>query len=332
MLVVCADIHLQEDTPEDLHYGQQLLKDGAMLCRRHSVKHLVVAGDFFHYKLKISPRLLYTTLQTLKEMRKSGVDVVVIPGNHDRPDSNDVGWTPLSLFSDDCTLINETRVVESKDAIIAFVPWYPPGQYRKEINRAAQAVMGSRLPRILISHVSIQVGKVSPSNMRLTVPIRYADLMPGVWTGGIYLGDYHAHQLLPGGNGMYCGAPRHQTFGDFDCLGMWLVGARFADRKLLHLPTRYPQFNTWRVDGPDDLPLQGYDSRDKNRIMVSDEMIQHVAYHYPGARLIRADRESLEVVAPRILGGMEPVAVMLRWREEKGFPAEPYTQEIEALF
>lgn len=331
--IFTCDTHIDDPSPEEFGFGLRLLRDAAMLAATNRCKHVIIAGDFLNYRNKqqLSPRLLVGIYNTLVELQKLAA-FIVLRGNHDIPDKEDAEFSPLQLFSRVAVVINKTQVVEEDDCIIAFVPWYPHEEYRKQIHAAAQAVMGSNKPRILISHISLQEGKVSPSNMKIETPVKLEHLMPGIWNGGIYLGDYHAHQVLPGNVGMYGGAPRYMNFGDFDCGGMWLIGNRFEDRKKLILPSRYPEFHSYRVDRETDIPLPAYDGRNKNRIFCASALVGRVSSLYPDARiqLIEEERPSL---AGRLTkeDKVDPVTIALKWRELKKLESEVYDDEIRRL-
>lgn len=326
MMVISADFHLNDDTPEDLGYGKRLLDDAGALALASNCKYVTIAGDILHHKHKLSINILVTVYETLERWKQRGVTFILLRGNHDCPDLNNPEMTPLRLFASVATVVSTTRVVEEADYVLALVPWFPAERYIKEVATAAKICMNINKPRILISHISLKEGKVSPSNVKLSTPVRAEHLLPGIWTGGVYLGDYHAAQTI-GKNIHYLGAPRPTTFGDFDCLGMWLMCA--TSKTLLPLPSRYPAFVTYRIDTKNDLPLKNWDNRNRNRIYLPSRLVQHVALHYPSANLILLDEEK---IAPknRMEGAskLNPLHVALRWREMKGLPAEPYNSEI----
>lgn len=327
--IISADWHLRDCSPEDLQLGLRLLDDAGKLAQIHKCKYVIVAGDFFHFKHRLGMRMLTSVYESLRAWKHRGVSFIIIKGNHDQPDVNDSEYTPLRLLDSVATIVNTTRIVEEDDCVIAMVPWFPPGRFQAEINDAAQAVLSIHKPRILISHVSVKEGKVSPSNTKINQPVRVEHLLPGIWA--VYLGDYHAAQTVTTGAGSvhFLGAPRPTTHGDFDCLGMWLMTAE--GKELLSLPSRYPAFKTWRVDSKIDLPLRDFDQRDKNRIYVSNKMMPSVSLHYPTAALILLEEEKIAVKDR--LGGevMSPLQVALRWRELKKLPEEPYISEIRRL-
>lgn len=89
--------------------------------------------------------------------------------------------------------------------------------------------------------------------------------------------------------------------------------------EIIPLPSRYPSFVSYRVDGLSDLPIQGYDTRNKNRIFCPLCLRQHISTLYPDARLVS---EQLSTSEGR-LGCTEKLSVLDvfdKWAEQKQLP------------
>ncbi len=325
--ILGADFHLRDDTPEDLGYGIQLLDDTGTLAQKNGVSTAIIAGDFFHYKHRFSQELLVAVYSCLEKWHNAGVTFVIVLGNHDQPDPNQAGWSILRIFSRVATIVTHPMLVEEDDCTILLMPWYEPETYKRMLKEFTRHALGSTKPRILISHVSLQEGHVSPSNTRVSTPIRLHHLFPDVWET-IWLGDYHAHQKVSGGKAIYCGAPRPTTFGDYDTVGVWLVDCRGGVP--VALPSRYPAFLSHRVDSIADLPLREYDTRDKHRIYCRLELRSHVSTLYPTAKI-----ENIEVAPEKDTGRLaeldkqNSMEVVDKWMKIKKLDPKVYRPEVK---
>jgi len=316
-IILTADLHLNDNSAEDLAYGEALLNDLGAIAQGRGIPWVVVAGDFFDWKQRHSTRLLTTVYGVLEGWHARGVNFVLLRGNHDSADMmREPEWTVLSLFSRVAIVLTQPVVVEEADAIILFLPWYPPLAYTKLLQEFAKIAIGSGKKRYLISHVSLAEGKVSASNTRVSQPIRIHHLMPELWTGGIFLGDYHMHQYVAE-HICYVGSPRPMTFGDEWFGGVWELTAKSFQN--ISLPTRFPMFATRRVDGLSDLPLMGYDPRDHLRIYCPIHLRQHLATLYPTAKLI-SEQISTEEGRLGCVEKMSVTEVFDKWAAAKKLP------------
>ena len=295
--IATGDIHIRDDSADDLFYGMQVLDDLASMTLGRGLQTVIINGDFFDSKRRHSTTLLLAVADKLLYWKLRGVHFIICRGNHDSIDMmQEPELTALSLFQASATIINTPTLVEEEDAVIFLLPWYPPGPFRKLLQEFAKVAIGYSKKRILITHVSVQEGLVSPSNTKIATAIRLKDLLAPVWTGGIYLSDYHRAQVLSEGGrqvGIYMGAPRPLTHGDSHNLGAWEICSNFDSRAVIPLPSRYPTFNSFRIDQLSDLPLQEFDARNKNRIYCPLHLQRHIAELYPGTPLLSTEEKPI---------------------------------------
>jgi len=291
--ILLADTHLNDDSIENLNYGIRLLDDCGEIAKKHRCKSVIVAGDFLHHRFRYSQELLLAIYKCLGKWQDKGINFIILRGNHDSPNqdegSPDLEKSILHIFNKVSTIILKPKMIESEDCVICLLPWYPPEQYRKLLQHYASLAVGYDKPRILISHVSLQEGKVSPSNTKITTPIRVSDLIPEAWTGGVYLGDYHNSSQVgtrKEWDVRYLGAPRCFTFGDFNTVGVWELSVSGNHTRIVPIPliSRFPSFHSHQVNSLEDLPLRDYDNRDKHRCYVTLELRNHVLSLYPGIK------------------------------------------------
>lgn len=323
-VILTADTHANNRLPGNLDYSRMLLEDLGTLALAQGCRHVILAGDVLDQKHGLNLPVLLAVNQGLEALRLAGVRVIILPGNHDLPHPEEPYYSPLALLQKNATVLFTPRIVEEKDCLVVLMPWMPPEKYRKVLGDFTRAVMSSPKKRILISHVSLAEGKVSPSNSILQ-PIRTEDLFPRVYDH-VFLGDYHAAQEIAGhAHVAYLGAPIPHTFGDYDIKGPWLFDSEAGARVALDLPRFYPGFQKWVIRSEEDLPLPGYDPRNRNQIHCPLEKLGTVKAIYPDADLHPVETEVV-IEGSRVEKAetLHPMDIFRTWREAQGLPKTPW--------
>jgi DNA repair exonuclease SbcCD nuclease subunit len=82
---------------------------------------LVVAGDLFHVRGSIAPSVLNPVMDMFKSLIESGIEVIIIPGNHDLEGKNSdrLNSAITALEGLGCKVVHETTVLED----MVLVPW-----------------------------------------------------------------------------------------------------------------------------------------------------------------------------------------------------------------
>lgn len=323
-VVVTADTHANNRLPRNLELSKQLLLDLGTLALLEGTRHIILAGDILDQKHGLNLPVLLAVNEALEAIRLSGVRVIILPGNHDLPHPDEPYYSPLALLQKNATVLFHPRIVEGEDYVMVLMPWMPPARFREAMGRFTQEVMTNPKRRILVTHVSLAEGRVSPSNS-IMQPIRVADLYPGVYQH-IMLGDYHAHQEIPGHPHVcYLGSPVAHTFGDYDIRGPWLFDTDTGAKRVLILPGTYPKFQKWVVRSEADLPLPGYDPNNRNQIHCPLEKLGFVKALYPDADLHPVEAEVV-VEGSRIEKAetLDPMTIFQTWREAQGLPQKPW--------
>jgi DNA repair exonuclease SbcCD nuclease subunit len=322
--ILTADTHANNRLPGNLEFSRQLIVDMGTLAREHGARHVIFAGDLLDQKHGLNLPVLLAVHSGLETIKAMGVRPIILPGNHDQPHPENPGFSPLVLLQKWATVLLSPRVVEGEDYSLVLIPWRPPEEYRKLVLEFTKAVFASRKRKILISHVSLAEGKVSPSQS-IHQPIRAADLCPEAYQH-VFLGDYHAAQALPGVEHVrYLGAPIPHTFGDYDNVGPWLFDTGSGALTPLRLPSDYPAFRKWAVSGEAGLPLPGYKPGNRNRILCPIEIMGLVKAAYPDAEIHPVEQE-IKVEGSRIEKAetLTPQDIFSKWRSAQGLPVKPW--------
>lgn len=287
-LLVTADVHISDrlvNGRSRLEVGERLLMDIGALAAHHKVTHVFINGDLWDKKHGTPRSVLRTIYRCLKHMKyQLGLKVHWIRGNHETPDNSECTDTLMSLFSEVCHTVIRPAVLDLPDTRIYMLPWYPSAQFIKMARQFAHAVQGKRGKKnILMAHVGLKEGRVSPSNIQLPQRVNVGHLYPSFYDL-VLLGDYHSHQMLSD-NVLYTGAPIPHLFGDEGYSeGPWLLDTQTMEMETLELPHGYPKFRKWTLTGP-EVCIPGYSAADYNRIYAPASSHQTLRAMYPGADL-----------------------------------------------
>lgn len=325
--LLTADLHANRRLPGNLDYSMRIYQDLGYLAQAYEIDTILLAGDILDAKYAFDLELLLRLRAELLALKAKGLKVIILPGNHDKPKPDDPAYTSLALLQDVATVLFQPWIHQGPDYSLVLMPWFPPDQFRRYMKAYTEALIGSGKPKYLVAHVGLNEGKVSPSNRSVEQPIRLEDLYPNVYSR-IYLGDYHAHQKVAA-NCIYVGSPIPHTFGDWNNEGVWIVDFP-GEARCVRLPSRYPEFKRWRIGKKEDLPLPGYDARDRHRIEAPLELMGFVKLFHPEAEVEGTEGEIVvEEGRLRDPGTKSPEEVAEEWRKHKGLDARTYKPLIQ---
>lgn len=216
---------------------------------------LIVAGDVFHVRGSLAPSVLNPTQDAFDEIVKSGVNVIILSGNHDLESktSSRLSSAITALEKVGCSVVNELRVFQHLG--IAMIPWNP-------------SINGTKTSIGLKAQIeSIDVALRPELDLFIHAPVD--DVIIGIPSHGLdatYLaslgfrtvmsGHYHNHKYL--GNGVWSiGATTQQTWGDVDTkAGYLIVDHSLGDKAVSWRASHAPQFVEIDSDtDPAEIPM-----------------------------------------------------------------------------
>jgi exonuclease SbcD len=280
-----ADLHLGvrsyerwlEGRPARLDEFLAALDWAVDLALEEEVHFVVIAGDVYD-KYSTTPLVQREWARRVARMRRAGLPLVVVLGNHDRPRrlpavSGQAVFGALSLPG--VHIVSEPELVELETAAgpvtVAAVPWLfdgPAGRVLaaiKELKRLVREEWGPRLeehgPAIFAGHVWLEGGKPSSeAGLLFDEAIMPAATIAHPAFSYYALGHLHSHQSLPmpeGGPAVYAGSPARIDFSDEDVpKGAVLVElARGAARWRL-VETSAREFVTVAIEAESDTALE----------------------------------------------------------------------------
>lgn len=188
---------------------------------------LIIAGDIFDNHIpKMYLKKWFAKL--LSKLLKSGVQVILLVGNHDS-DGNIHAFSDIKEFlnlneTNKLHIIDEpeTFALSFDNSTIQFfcLPYLPPNysktytQVIKEFNQYIESKLYSDVYKIFIGHFGISGGVVGKEHITKT------DISPKLFTGYHYvaLGDYHKCQRIKadGTKIYYSGSLQRNDFGEIE--------------------------------------------------------------------------------------------------------------------
>lgn len=189
---------------------------------------LRVAGDLFHVRGKIEPSVFNPTYDTFRQIADMGVEVEIIPGNHDLEGhtADRVGNAMQQLEQiTGVTVVTEPSVLDTA----VMLPWIEDlAQLRSVAKSMADPA------RDLIIHAPLNGVLIGLPDMGLD-PAECA-----AWGyKRVFCGHYHDHKDFEGGRVFSVGATTHQTWSDPNTAAGFLI---VHDDRVEHHESQAPKF------------------------------------------------------------------------------------------
>lgn len=203
---------------------------------------IYIAGDVFHVRGSIAPSVLNPVLDVFKAAIELGINIVVIPGNHDLEGkhSNRLGAAVTALESVNVTVAHKTTVSD-----VLLVPWCESMEKLWEELRSIDPEDRENLDVLI--HAPID-GVISGLSGALD-PSELAKL----GFKRVFAGHYHNHVQFPGNKVFSIGALAHHSWSDVGTKAGFLMV--YPDQ-VRWMKSHLPEFIdiTEKTD-PDTIPL-----------------------------------------------------------------------------
>ena len=212
-IAIITDTHhgIRGDAGWMLDYQEKFYKEFFFPeLKRQGIKTIFHAGDLFDRRKYVNFVTLYRTRKMFFDiLRKEGIEMYIIPGNHDVAHKSDNSVNSLS------TLLNEYSNVkvfdESPETITIdnvsfdFIPWIHNGNYAETLDFISKSDSEIAVGHLELAGFEMYRGSKNEHGMDAKLFDRYSQ----VWTG-------HFHHKSSKGNIHYLGAPMEFTWGDYD--------------------------------------------------------------------------------------------------------------------
>jgi DNA repair exonuclease SbcCD nuclease subunit len=177
---------------------------------------VVVAGDVFEHN-QLEPRVVS---QSLEAMRRIGIPVYLLPGNHDPLDASSVYTSALFTAErpDNVIVLDRPGVHPVRPGVeLVAAPWPSKAPTTDLAADVLDGLPADGVTRVLVAHGGVDVLDPDPSKPSL---IRLSVLQDALSRGAIHyvaLGDKHSRtQVGDSGRIWYSGSPEVTNFDDIE--------------------------------------------------------------------------------------------------------------------
>ena len=186
------------------------------LAAEAGAEFVVVAGDVFEHN-QLAPRDVSLSLEA---MRRIGIPVYLLPGNHDPLDAASVYTSALFTAEkpDNVIVLDRAGVFEVRPGVqIVAAPWWSKAPTTDLAAEVLDGLPSDGVTRILVAHGAVDV--LGPDTDKPSL-IRLAALHEALDRGAVHyvaLGDKHSRMRVGDtGRVWYSGAPEVTNFDDIE--------------------------------------------------------------------------------------------------------------------
>jgi DNA repair exonuclease SbcCD nuclease subunit len=228
--------HLSRTIFEDT--AIQFLYDFADHCKENGIKKFIFLGDWFHVKSKIYVPAYIRSMEALEYMKKLGIEMYFLIGNHDMPLMNTTDTSIIKSFHHYGKVINDYDWIDDGDTRMHLL------SYTHEL---PEFEMGDS-KNILFGHLDILNFSMDGIVCREGFDRNQFDVFDQVFSG-----HFHKHQSV--GNICYVGSPYQTRYSErFDDKGFIVLNPETAGWKF-EVYSHAPKFKEVDIDDfkPEDV-------------------------------------------------------------------------------
>lgn len=203
--LLTSDLHIHPHFNNNLFIdvGVHYLEHIEKYCKKNDISTIFLLGDVFHISSKINIEIFIPVFEQFEKMKKKGLKLIMIPGNHEiLAENKKTILNILSPFSEiyDCYSIPDLKDDKVSFHMLPFKRKYDFDEYNILIDKTKY--------NILLTHMDIANFKMSANSVSKGVEDR-TFFKKYDWT---FSGHYHIHQHQD--NIVYIGSPYQQNFGE----------------------------------------------------------------------------------------------------------------------
>ncbi|MUM16331.1 exonuclease SbcCD subunit D [Mycobacterium sp. CBMA271] len=182
----------------------------------HGCDFMVVCGDVFESN-QLAPRVIS---QALEVMRGVGVDIYLLPGNHDPLDAASVYSSELFLAEkpSNVHVLDAAGVHRVADGVeLVAVPWRSKAPTHDLVAEQLEGLTADGTRRIVVAHGGVDVLDPDPTKPALIALQAVEDAIARGAVHYVALGDKHSRtEVGPSGRVWYSGAPEVTNYDDVE--------------------------------------------------------------------------------------------------------------------
>jgi len=245
LAIISTDWHIDNG---NVGLSIDLMTQQIQLAKEKGVEKLICLGDVFEAR-KAQPELNLLTFKYMLDMiRKEGMTLCVIAGNHDKV--NPCSWDSyLSPFVNHpaLELIDKSAIIELDRQVLYFQSFVKEWIWMDELKNQLNNLKGCGKPIYLFSHQSMN-GSVNNDGSKVEGCINQQLLLP---FEKCFFGHYHDEQQ-PMPNAYHLGAWKQKNFGENANKGFYVLYE--DDKGLLDVEFHkscFPEYVTLEVNAQD---------------------------------------------------------------------------------
>lgn len=243
------DIHLDKDNGELV---KDIFRQLISLCREYNTNRIFCGGDVFTNRSGQPLQCLTDWKEILVMLSEEDIELHVIPGNHDKTDSDDEK-SYLDVYSEPCVNLYRSGVRKFiGGCVLAFIPYFKDDKWLSEYEKVWEQIecnfqeqdIEADTPLILITHSGFD-GVVNNDGSRVSSIIKPS--MFEDWTK-VLIGHYHNASKLAD-NVIYTGSAYQNNYGEnITDKGFTVI---FDNGSTKFVPSKFPKYIKEVIDAND---------------------------------------------------------------------------------
>lgn len=266
--VLINDIHLDKNNGDLV---KDIFKQIINVCEKYKTRRIFCGGDVFTNRSGQPLQCLTDWKEILQKLTKQNIELHVIPGNHDKTDSNSEK-SYLDIFGERCVHLyrSHSRILYN-NCLLCFIPYFQDEKWLEEFQELEEEInddiksgeIDKEVVRILITHMGFD-GVIN--NDGSVVESQIKPSLFKNWTK-VLIGHYHNASNLSK-NVIYTGSAYQNNYGEnITDKGFTVI---YEDGSLEHINSHFPKYIKEIIDANDKETLMNllekYDSEKYNHI------------------------------------------------------------------
>lgn len=266
--VFATDIHLDKNNGELV---KDIFKQLIKVCKENKTKRIFCGGDVFTNRSGQPLSCLTDWKEVLIMLTKSKIELHVIPGNHDKTDSDDEK-SYLDVYSDPCVHLYRNGSWHYVDGVVmVFIPYFSDKKWLEEFNRIDSIVESCFIerdvepdsPMLLITHSGFD-GVINNDGSAVSSLIKSSMFEH---YDKVLIGHYHNASKLSK-NVIYTGSAYQNNYGEnITDKGFTII---YSDASTKFVPSKFPKYIKEVIDINDQETLRNllekYEGEEENHI------------------------------------------------------------------
>lgn len=235
-MVVLTDTHFTDDnTTIVFDIFEQAFQ--LALKRNKTVLHL---GDWFTHRTGQTLTTLLAMSYVLNQAKKHGINIITIPGNHDKTDlESSRSYLDVFSQSSNLILIPEYGLIEYGKVKLHFLPYFPEsGSYLDRLGGLSAKVKGKN--NILLTHTTLNGAANNDGTKQKNLLVRERFSAYSM----VLSGHFH-NRSSPWQGAQYIGSPRPTNFGEDNAKGFTIIN---EDGSVKFVPGKFRQYLSYEFD------------------------------------------------------------------------------------